>query len=274
MEDELLSYRWRLLVDEEEFLRLQKRIEEICPGSEKDIVIDPNLGLTYGELKNLALCYLEGSCSFYHYSLGWYYADAITTALLLNPNVYPQKCREIDPCIADALAQIAKSDLLISYYKPIIKKYIEENTRTHFAVSPSTNYVKGRVRVNLSHEIKDAKLLKSKFDTVNFKEIHKSSSCSRQKILPGEKCGCFNCARIFAAEEISWWEDEERTPICPFCGIDSVINKNACGHEVTMELLFLMSNIYFFGWAGPEIFELVKIAPRAKNKRGGQKIEK
>lgn len=43
-----------------------------------------------------------------------------------------------------------------------------------------------------------------------------------------KKCGCFYCCKIFSPNEIEdWCEDEpDRTAICPYCWIDSVIGES------------------------------------------------
>ena len=36
--------------------------------------------------------------------------------------------------------------------------------------------------------------------------------------------GCYYCCRVFSGNtEITEWADGGETPICPFCGIDSVV---------------------------------------------------
>jgi hypothetical protein len=36
-------------------------------------------------------------------------------------------------------------------------------------------------------------------------------------------CGCFCCLHTFAATEVIDWIDDGDTPLCPFCGMDSVL---------------------------------------------------
>lgn len=43
-------------------------------------------------------------------------------------------------------------------------------------------------------------------------------------------CGCYHCGSIFEVSEIQEWADdggEDKTAICPKCGIDSVLDKDA-----------------------------------------------
>lgn len=37
------------------------------------------------------------------------------------------------------------------------------------------------------------------------------------------KCGCYYCLRKFNPEDIREYIDDGTTPLCPYCGIDSVI---------------------------------------------------
>lgn len=36
-------------------------------------------------------------------------------------------------------------------------------------------------------------------------------------------CGCYFCLQIFPEDEIKEWVDDGKTPICPRCGVDSLI---------------------------------------------------
>ena len=38
-----------------------------------------------------------------------------------------------------------------------------------------------------------------------------------------QRCGCYSCERLFTFQEITDWWDEGTTPVCPFCGSDSVV---------------------------------------------------
>lgn len=43
------------------------------------------------------------------------------------------------------------------------------------------------------------------------------------KPLVLEQCGCFYCLKTIAPAEITEWVDGGETPICPHCGVDSVL---------------------------------------------------
>lgn len=52
---------------------------------------------------------------------------------------------------------------------------------------------------------------------------------NEERLRNAEKCGCYHCTTIFRPAEITEWTDksyEFRTAICPYCGIDSVIDCN------------------------------------------------
>jgi NAD-dependent SIR2 family protein deacetylase len=36
-------------------------------------------------------------------------------------------------------------------------------------------------------------------------------------------CGCFCCLQTYAAEEVIDWIDDGETPVCPFCGMPTVL---------------------------------------------------
>lgn len=59
---------------------------------------------------------------------------------------------------------------------------------------------------------------------------------SRQVIEKSKMAGCFHCCKIFPAAEIDEWWDEDRTPVCPRCGIDSVLG-DATGYPINEQAL-------------------------------------
>jgi hypothetical protein len=62
--------------------------------------------------------------------------------------------------------------------------------------------------------------------------------------LPNTACGCYQCQRIFTFQDISEWWDEGEVPVCPHCGIDSVVIETI-DMNVTPERLFAMKKTYF-----------------------------
>jgi hypothetical protein len=50
---------------------------------------------------------------------------------------------------------------------------------------------------------------------------------NRQPESPDTPCGCTNCYRLFSyAEIVDFWgadDDEGETPVCPCCGLDTVV---------------------------------------------------
>lgn len=37
------------------------------------------------------------------------------------------------------------------------------------------------------------------------------------------ECGCFSCLQIFPATEVIDWIDDGETPLCPLCGLATVM---------------------------------------------------
>lgn len=54
-------------------------------------------------------------------------------------------------------------------------------------------------------------------------EPGKRSFKVRHLITAETLCGCYYCQRVFFGKEIKEWCDGEQTPLCPKCGIDSVV---------------------------------------------------
>ncbi len=63
-------------------------------------------------------------------------------------------------------------------------------------------------------------------------------------------CGCFYCLKIFHPSEIEEWliednaADERGTAICPYCGIDAVLDESG-GYPITAEFLESMYKKWF-----------------------------
>lgn len=73
----------------------------------------------------------------------------------------------------------------------------------------------------------------------------------REEILNSDKCGCFRCLQIFSPDEIDEWHAEDQNgvgqiPICPKCGIDSLIG-DASGFPVEPKFLSKMEEFAFSG---------------------------
>lgn len=76
-------------------------------------------------------------------------------------------------------------------------------------------------------------------------EAHKLCSNNKEDLLKVNKCGCFNCLKIFNPVEIKEWIDDiSGTAICPFCGIDSIIAESS-KFPITKEFLEKMNKYWF-----------------------------
>lgn len=61
---------------------------------------------------------------------------------------------------------------------------------------------------------------------------HQHSIRHHDIVMHSDVCGCFYCCRIFPPSQIGEWVKDgensaDRTALCPFCGIDSVIGSAA-----------------------------------------------
>jgi hypothetical protein len=78
---------------------------------------------------------------------------------------------------------------------------------------------------------------------------HKHSFKSRKEIEQSVLCGCFKCLAIFSSSKIDdWWDEVDsipQTPVCPKCGIDSVIGDKS-GYPITKEFLKKMKKHFFW----------------------------
>ena len=77
-------------------------------------------------------------------------------------------------------------------------------------------------------------------------EEHRKSFKNFEEIKRSKKCGCFYCQKIFDADEVvdfATEDDGQKTALCPYCGIDSVIQDSNV--EITSELLEKMNTEWF-----------------------------
>lgn len=75
---------------------------------------------------------------------------------------------------------------------------------------------------------------------------HIHSICNESELMNSQLCGCFNCISVFHPERISEWIDdihEEKTALCPYCSVDSVIGDQS-GYKITKEFLQQMHNYW------------------------------
>ncbi|MBO7263225.1 MAG: hypothetical protein J6U93_01745 [Alistipes sp.] len=57
--------------------------------------------------------------------------------------------------------------------------------------------------------------------------LHRSTFRNEKQIYASVQCGCFHCGKLFKPEDVINWCDNDgrgdRTALCPYCDIDSVI---------------------------------------------------
>jgi len=68
------------------------------------------------------------------------------------------------------------------------------------------------------------------------KEAHKVSRNNVEKCIDAEYCGCFYCLKIFDSSMFDEFTDEQKTVLCPYCGIDSVLPH---GNGIAIDIPFL-----------------------------------
>jgi hypothetical protein len=79
---------------------------------------------------------------------------------------------------------------------------------------------------------------------IQFEKAHRFCRHNRKDLKNDSICGCFYCLKIFEPNEIDEWWDDDDTAVCPYCGIDSIIGKNA-GFPITEQFLIGMHKIWF-----------------------------
>ena len=85
---------------------------------------------------------------------------------------------------------------------------------------------------------------------LDYEALHRLSFENEELIKESTNCGCFYCGRIFKSAEVTDWckDANARTAICPYCGIDSVLQESSdVSYELNKELLFGMNKRWFGG---------------------------
>src|SRR3989344_4447323 len=67
---------------------------------------------------------------------------------------------------------------------------------------------------------------------------------SRQVIEASKLAGCFSCAEIFPANEITSWTDNDKTPLCPRCHVDAVLGDSS-GYPLNKDSLEMIGKHAF-----------------------------
>jgi len=71
-------------------------------------------------------------------------------------------------------------------------------------------------------------LLQSTATEPQLEAAHRQSLRNRSLIESGGECGCFYCHKTFHSSEVIMWVHDDRSALCPHCGIDAVLSSNAC----------------------------------------------
>ena len=77
----------------------------------------------------------------------------------------------------------------------------------------------------------------------NLADLHKKSRRNRSSLSKSMVCGCFYCFNEFPFEQIIEWVDDDKTALCPYCGIDAVLGFSA--QPADQELLRKMHHRWF-----------------------------
>jgi len=82
---------------------------------------------------------------------------------------------------------------------------------------------------------------------VDHQQAHKHCTRNSGEVAASKTIGCFCCCRIFPQTVVKEWcteLDGEKTAICPYCFVDSLIG-DASGYEITRKFLLDMERQWF-----------------------------
>jgi NAD-dependent SIR2 family protein deacetylase len=61
----------------------------------------------------------------------------------------------------------------------------------------------------------------------NIKNAIKYATSNEQDLRNSDQAGCYYCKKIYLASDVTEFIEDERTALCPKCGIDSVLPSNS-----------------------------------------------
>lgn len=67
---------------------------------------------------------------------------------------------------------------------------------------------------------------------------------NRHLVEQSTKAGCYCCLKIFDVKEIKDYTDDDKTVICPYCEVDSVVG-NMCGFTLDEAILKKAHQFWF-----------------------------
>ena len=83
-----------------------------------------------------------------------------------------------------------------------------------------------------------------KWKTKTLEEAHSHSSNHRKEILESFICVCFCCFKYCQPSKIIMGIDNNKTAVCPHCGVDALIG-SAAGIKITKTFLERMNECWF-----------------------------
>jgi hypothetical protein len=75
-------------------------------------------------------------------------------------------------------------------------------------------------------------------------EASKYSIRNREQLEASKIAGCYYCCNLFLPIVIDYWVDNQKTAICPLCGIDAVIG-DASPYEINSDTLKMLNSYWF-----------------------------
>lgn len=79
---------------------------------------------------------------------------------------------------------------------------------------------------------------------MEIKEVHKYSIYNMDQAEASKKAGCYHCLAEFEPSAIKSLTDDDRTALCPKCGIDSVLF-DASLYEINQTTLIKLKKYWF-----------------------------
>jgi hypothetical protein len=76
-----------------------------------------------------------------------------------------------------------------------------------------------------------------------YQQLHKYSFNNQFWISRSKTVGCFFCIKMFPAKDVCEYVPGEKTAMCPYCGIDSLLGDYNV--QITQSMLEDMNRVWF-----------------------------
>lgn len=149
----------------------------------------------------------------------------------------------------DLLLAIIESDpatyLMPNAERLVAQQALTETERRHLIILLETLPIDPSAKYQTAYRNQLVQLLAAEQTSPPITEASEYSIYNKDALAGSERAACYECLTVFKASEITEFVDNEKTALCPHCGIDTVLPESA-GYSFSAASLEAL-NEYWFG---------------------------